>query len=175
MTKTNLFYSVLYLAAAVAANISVAYFGPSVTIINAFLFIGLDLTTRDRLHDAWGGRCLWPKMFALIAAGSVLSYLLNRNAGPIALASFVAFGASGIVDAIVYQFLHNRAWMVRVNGSNIFSALADSIIFPTLAFGAFLPLIVLGQFCAKVLGGFAWAAVIAWVRSRKTPEDDSNL
>ena len=52
--KTTWFYVVLYLFAIVAANLLVARFGPSVTIINAFLFIGLDLTTRDGLHEAWG-------------------------------------------------------------------------------------------------------------------------
>lgn len=153
-------YVFLYLLAAVLANLSVAYFGPSSTIVNAFLFIGLDLTARDKLHDAWGGKWLWPKMFALIAVGSGISYLLNRNAGMIAIASLVAFGMAGIVDALVYQLLHDKPWMVKVNGSNVFSALADSLVFPTVAFGGFLPLIVLGQFAAKVGGGFIWSWII---------------
>ncbi len=42
-------------------------------IVNAFLFIGLDLTARDRLHDVWRSNYLVPKMIALIAAGSILS------------------------------------------------------------------------------------------------------
>ena len=144
----------MYLLAAVLANLSVAYFGPSSTIVNAFLFIGLDLTARDKLHDAWQGKSLWGKMFLLIAVGSGISYLLNRNAGMIAIASLTAFGVAGVVDAVIYQFLHDKKWMVKVNGSNLFSALADSLVFPTIAFGGFLPLIVLGQFAAKVTGGF---------------------
>ena len=44
----------LYLAAIVLANLSVAHFGPASTPYNAFLFIGLNLATRDRLHDLWG-------------------------------------------------------------------------------------------------------------------------
>ena len=95
-------YIILYLIAIILANLTVAQFGPSVTIINAFLFIGLDLTARDQLHEAWRGKNLLPKMAALIAAGSLLSWLLNRNAGPIALASFAAFAAAAIVDALVY-------------------------------------------------------------------------
>lgn len=154
-------YIAMYLLAAVLANLSVAYFGPSSTIVNAFLFIGLDLTARDKLHDAWGGRWLWPKMFVLIAAGSLLSWLLNKDAGPIALASLLAFAGAGAIDAIIYQFLHNKPWLVKVNGSNIFSALTDSLIFPTVAFGGFLPLIVLGQFAAKVGGGFVWSWIIS--------------
>jgi len=158
----------MYLAAVVLANLTVARFGPSSAIVVAFLFIGLDLTSRDKLHDAWGGKWLWPKMFALITIGSLLSWFLNRNAGMIAVASFVAFACSGVVDAITYQFLHKQAWMVKVNGSNIFSAAADSLIFPTIAFGSFMPLIVLGQFAAKVVGGFVWALIISFVKSKQT-------
>lgn len=151
-----------YLLAIVAANLLVARFGPAVTVLNAFLFIGLDLTTRDALHDRWQGRYLWPKLAALIAAGSLLSWLLNRDAGPIALASLVAFAASGVVDAAAYALLGKRARLVRVNGSNILSAAVDSLIFPALAFG--LPLlwpIVFGQLAAKVLGGFVWSLLLA--------------
>ena len=154
-------YIGMYLLAAILANLSVAYFGPVSTIFNAFLFIGLDLTARDKLHDAWQGKYLWVKMFLLIAVGSGISYLLNRNAGMIAVASLAAFGVAGLVDAVVYQYLHDKEWMVKVNGSNIFSALADSLVFPTIAFGGFLPLIVLGQFAAKVFGGFIWSWIIS--------------
>jgi hypothetical protein len=42
-----------YLAAIVAANLLVAH-DPSWVYVNGFLFIGLDLTTRDVLHDRWG-------------------------------------------------------------------------------------------------------------------------
>lgn len=158
-------YIVMYLAAAILANISSALFGPIASIANAFLFIGLDLTARDKLHEAWHGKNLFLKMLALIAAGSMVSYLLNRNAGIIAIASFAAFLAAGAVDSLVYQFLYNKAWMVKVNGSNVFSALTDSLVFPTIAFGGFLPLIVLGQFAAKVGGGFIWSWVL--LRFRK--------
>lgn len=151
----------IYLAAIVAANLTVALFGPAMSIVNAFLFIGLDLTTRDRLHDAWRGRWLWPKMAALIATGSAISWLLNRDAGQIALASLVAFAAAGAVDAVAYHLLRFRTWRTRVNGSNVLAAAVDSLVFPTLAFGALLPWIVLGQFAAKVAGGVLWAELLA--------------
>ena len=138
-----------YLAAIVAANLSVATFGPAVSVANAFVFIALDLSSRDGL--AW-------RMAALIASGSALSYLLNRSAGPIALASLVAFAASASVDALAYHLLRERAYLVKVNGSNVVSAAVDSLVFPALAFG--LPLlwpIVVGQLAAKVIGGAAWS------------------
>lgn len=154
----------MYLAAIVAANLTVAMWGPSMTIVNAFLFIGLDLTARDKLHDAWHGNGLVWKMGALIAAGSVLSWVVNRDAGQIALASFVAFACASVADTVAYHLLRRRAWWQRVNGSNVLSAAVDSLVFPTLAFGALLPAIVLGQFAAKVAGGAVWSAMLGHVR-----------
>ena len=159
-------YVVMYLVAVVLANLSASFFGAYASILNAFLFIGLDLTARDKLHEAWHGDKLWLKMFGLITLGSGISYLLNRNAGMIAVASLAAFSVAGIVDAIAYQFLYKKSWMVKVNGSNVFSALTDSLVFPTIAFGGFLPLIVLGQFAAKVSGGFIWSWIIAKVSKK---------
>lgn len=151
----------MYLAAIVAANLLVTAFGPAISVANALLFIGLDLTARDALHEAWAGRGLVWKMGALIAAGSLLSYALNAAAGPIALASFVAFFVSASLDAAAYAMLRERAYLVKVNGSNVVSAAADSLIFPALAFG--LPLlwpIVLGQLAAKLCGGFVWSLIL---------------
>ncbi len=164
-------YVVMYLAAIVAANLTVAMWGPSMTVVNAFLFIGLDLTARDKLHDAWHGNGLMWKMGALIATGSVLSWLLNQNAAQIALASFVAFAAASVVDTVAYHMLRNRVWWQRVNGSNVLSAAVDSVLFPSIAFGAFLPVIVLGQFAAKVLGGAAWSAVLGYRRKPQTVQE----
>jgi len=156
-------YIFLYLAAIVIANLSVAWFGPAVVILNAFLFIGLDLTARDTLHDAWHGRRLGLKMAGLTAAGSALSWLLNRNAGPVAPASFIAFAAAAMTDALVYHRLLNQSKLLPINGSNIPAALVDSIIFPTLAFGSFMLPIVAGQFIAKVAGGFVWSLILNWL------------
>jgi uncharacterized PurR-regulated membrane protein YhhQ (DUF165 family) len=154
-------YIILYLAAIVAANLIVVRFGPSSAIIVAFLFIGLDLTTRDYLHDAWRGKHLWWKMLLLIATGSALSWFLNREAGQIALASFVAFAGAGLADTLVYWLLGEKSRLLRINGSNVVSAGVDSFLFPSLAFG-WPPLwgIVLGQFVAKVGGGFIWSLIL---------------
>lgn len=143
-----------------AANLMTAKFGPGVTVINAFLFIGLDLTSRDKLHEFWSGRGLVRKMGLLIIAGSVLSWILNRDTGQIAVASFLAFACSAAVDTVIYTALHDKSWMVKVNGSNAIGALVDSIVFPTIAFGSILPWIMLGQFLAKLSGGFIWAFVL---------------
>jgi hypothetical protein len=155
-------YVFLYLAAIVGANLSSATFGPSASIVNAFLLIGLDLTTRDKLHEAWQGRNLFWKMAGLILVGAAISWILNRNSAPIALASVLAFSLAAITDGLIYQWLHHRPTMVKINASNLGSSLVDSIVFPTVAFGGLMPGIVAGQFFAKLLGGFLWAHVIAW-------------
>ena len=128
--------------------------------VNAFLFIGLDLTARDRLHDAWHRRGLAWKMAALIAAGSLLTVALNRGAGRIALASCVAFSLGAVTDTLVYALLGDRARRVRVNGSNAVSAAVDSVAFPWLAFGSLMPWVTLGQFIAKVFGGWIWSLIL---------------
>lgn len=153
-------YIFIYLLAVVLANFSVLYFGPVSTPINAFLLIGLDLTLRDKLHDKWINDKLWLRMFLLISAGSLITYLLNQDAGPIAAASVISFAAAGLVDAVVYSKLFRKRFLIRSNGSNLASSLVDSVLFPTLAFGTLMPWIILGQFLAKAAGGFVWSLLL---------------
>lgn len=158
-------FVILYIAAIVCANLSVAHFGPWVSPINAFLLIGLDLAIRDHLHDQWRDKLLWPRMLGLIAAAGAISYALNPASGKIALASVVAFCAAGLVDSVVYHLLRRKGYMVRTNGSNATAAMVDSMLFPTIAFGGFMPAIVALQFAAKVCGGGLWA----WALHRLRP------
>lgn len=151
---------VAYLVAIAAANLVVTWLGPASSVGTAFVFIGLTLTARDRLHDAWQGRNLKLKMALLIAGGGLLSYALNANAARIAIASVAAFTISETLDAVLYHALRRHSWYYRVNGSNAISAVADSVLFPTIAFGAFMPFIILGQILAKWVGGLAWSATL---------------
>ena len=147
----------VYAAAMILANLSVATFGPSVTPVNAFVLIGLDLTMRDWLHvriKPW-------QMAALIAITGLLTYALNPAAGKIAAASACAFSAAALVDWATFTRLRG-SWMYRANGSNVAGAAVDSLIFPTLAFGALMPQIVLAQFLAKIAGGAIWT----WIFNR---------
>ena len=150
----------LYLSSIVAANLIITEFGPKMSIITAFIFIGLDLTLRDYLHESWYKKHLFIKMFLLILSGSFISWILNRNAEMIAIASCIAFLLAGLTDFIIYHLLIKKSKLVKINGSNVFSSGVDSLVFPTIAFGGFMPLIVLGQFTAKVLGGFIWSLII---------------
>lgn len=156
----NLLYVGIYLFAIVIANLVVLWFGPSSTIINAFLLIGLDLSLRDKLHDSWLGRNLPLKMGALIVSGAVITYILNADAGMIAVASVSAFSAAALVDTVIYSLLHNKSYLIRSNYSNIGGAVFDSVLFPTIAFGIFMPWIILGQLFAKIAGGFLWSVLL---------------
>lgn len=146
--------------AIILANLLAAKFGPTMTVINSFVFIGLDLSSRDQLHELWHNRGFTYKMGSLILAGSCLSWLLNQNARAIAIASFIAFLVTAIVDTLVYMILYKKHYLIKVNGSNLISGLADSIIFPTLAFGTFIPFVVLGQFLCKLFGGAVWSIIL---------------
>lgn len=145
----------IYALAMVLANMSVATFGPAISPLNAFLFIGLDLTLRDWLHvrlKAW-------QMARLIVATGVLTYLLNPAAGQIAIASSMSFTAAALVDWATFTKLRG-SWLMRANGSNVAGAAVDSLLFPTIAFGVLMPHIVALQFVAKVAGGAVWSYLL---------------
>lgn len=152
--------SVIYVLAICAANFSVHVFGPLVTPVNAFLFIGLDFVIRDKLHERIGIL----RMFCLIAIAGVISFAVNPATDMIAIASVAAFALAATADAAVYQALIKKPWLVKSNGSNIASSAVDSVVFPLIAFGAFLPWVVAGQFIAKVFGGAVWSWLLRGVK-----------
>lgn len=102
-------------------------------------------------------------MLGLICAGAAITYLLNRGAGMICIGSVVAFTGALIVDSVVYQKLMHKSKLFRMNGSNVPSAITDSILFPTIAFGVFMPWVIIFQAFAKIGGGALWA----WILTRK--------
>lgn len=147
-----------YLIAIISANLIVNHFGTIAVLPVGFCLVGFDITTRDLLHEVWV-KNRWLKLCCLIAVGSLLSWILNRASGQIALASFIAFASAGILDTLTYAILRNKAYLVKVNGSNLISSLADSAIFLTIAFG-FMPLLIIEQFGAKFIGGFIWSLLM---------------
>ena len=152
-------YAGIYIAAVVAANLLVAWLGVWFSLVNAFVLIGLDLSLRDKLHDLWEGDNLPIKMGGLIATASIVSYAINPATGMIAFASLAAFSLSMVADTLVYRYLKDKEWMIRVNGSNIAGSAVDSVVFPTIAFGGLMLEIVALQFIAKVGGGYIWSRI----------------
>ncbi len=151
----------IYLLTIVMANLAVTYLGASFSVISAFLFIGLDLTTRDILHEKWHNHNLRLKMALLILTGSFLTVLLNSSALSIAIASTCAFAGATITDTIMYSAFYKHSKLVKRNGSNLFSAMIDSFLFPVIAFG-WPPMlaIVIGQYIDKIFGGFLWTLIL---------------
>lgn len=146
----------VYAFALVFANFLIITFGPSVSPINSFFFIGLDITMRDWLHvrlKTW-------QMIGLIIATGAITYIFNPSAAHIAIASSVSFTAAALVDWGTFAKLKG-SWVMRSNGSNVASAAIDSLLFPTIAFGVLMPHIVVLQFCAKLAGGAMWSLLIA--------------
>lgn len=153
-------YAGIYIVALVVANLLAAWLGPWFSLINAFFLIGLDLSLRDKIHDLWEKDRLPLKMGGLIATASVVSYAINPATGMIAFASLAAFSLSMVADAVVYQYLKDKEWIIRANGSNVAGSAVDSIVFPTIAFGGLMIEIVVLQFVAKVAGGFVWSYLL---------------
>lgn len=156
----------LYLCSIIIANLTVAWFGAGVVVVNALVLVALDLTARDKLHRAWEYDGLARKMALLIGAGSLLSAVLDWNALPVAVASCVAFALSETSDALVFSRLESHGWYAAVNGSNAVSALVDSVLFLSCLAGfgllpwAAVPVLALAQWLAKTLGGAAWSWVL---------------
>jgi len=149
----------IYLVAIILANLVVTYFGVNSVYLVAFILIGLDITARDFLHEFWTvGK--WWKLGLLILVGSFISWLLNKDVGMVAVGSCIAFGVAAILDTLSYHLLRDRSYLIKVNGSNLVSALADSILFLSIAFGEFMPVIILLQYGSKVLGGFVWSLLL---------------
>jgi queuosine precursor transporter len=151
----------LYLAAVVAANLTIAHFGPAAVVPVSFVLVGFVMTARDRLHDRWSGRGLTWRMGALVALGGLLSYLLNADAQRIAVASTVAFVVSESVNALVYAPMLRRRvpWLARVNLGNMPNAVTDSALFIGLAFG-WMPGLMLLQAAVKIGGGLVWSLAL---------------
>lgn len=158
------FLIALYAAAMTLANLSIAHWGPWVSPINAFLFIGLDLALRDLIHE----RLKTHQMGLLIAATGLLTYVLNPSAGMIAVASAVSFTAAAVVDWGVF-IKASGTWLKRSTKSNVAGAAVDSLLFPTIAFGTLMPQIVLTQFLAKFAGGVAWGFLINKLLVKNAP------
>lgn len=167
----------LILASIIAANLISAHYGPGASIYNAFFLIGVVLTTKDYLYDAWGEHRI-RNMAALIPVGAGLSFgAAHWFAGAhvpaevvrkIALGSLVAYAVAETWDTVIYARLRDLPWLERSNVSNLVGAALDSSVFVLIAFGWSWP-IVFGQFCAKVAGGFVWSVAIEHFRPAQTP------
>ena len=158
----------LFLGSAVSANIAVNAWGQPALVFTAWVLIPFDLLTRDILHDRWRGPALWKRMALLILLGALLTCAASWDARQVALASFLAFAASGATNAAVFHRLLHRTRYFRMNASNLFAASVDSIVFPVVAFGAAgtSGALCFAQATSKFVGGLLWSAAFLYLARR---------
>lgn len=157
--RMNKILTCSYLFAIIIANFTIHKFGPKALPITAFFLIPFDLVARDFLHERWK-KHLKLKMFLLIGSGSILSFLLNYEVKNIALASIIAFGSSGIINTALFELLKAFKRSYRMNTSNLFAAINDSILFQWIAFGSISKQIAIEQTTLKFIGGVFWIYII---------------
>lgn len=177
MKITTAVTGLLVLAAIVVANLLVNHYGPSATPYVAFGLIGFDIVGRDRLHLDLHGHARWLAIGMLIALGSGITYLLNQDAGAVALGSVTAFAVAMIVDTVVFQLASPLGPQRRVQTSNVVAAAADTLIFFAIAFGlGAIPFVLLfAQWTAKVAGGAVWALLVVRERTEDLYAPDAVL
>ncbi len=148
-----------YLFAIIAANNLVATMGPKGLLITGLILIPFDLVSRDVLHDNWKEYRL-VKMFCLVMVGAFLSYLTNSAAKNIAIAGAAALTCAGVIDYIIYSLAESKSRLFKMNVSNVFSSLVDSIVFQAIAFGAVSASITWSQTLIKFIGAIVWSLLL---------------
>jgi len=145
----------LFFVALVAANVAVGIYGQAALIFTAWVLIPADMLVRDVLHDRWREEQLVLRMAALVAAGAAVSAALNIGAWRVSLASCVAFILAMLINGGVFEYAARRgaSAFFRMNLSNAFAAVVDSLAFPLIAFASFDPALCLAQALSKFFGG----------------------
>tara|TARA_R110002153_G_scaffold32752_12_gene99098 strand:+ start:1046 stop:1558 length:513 start_codon:yes stop_codon:yes gene_type:complete len=149
-----------YLAAFVLANFVVLHFGASGLIFTALFLIPFDFVMRCLFHEQWKGFELIWKLGSIVMIASILTFLINRDSINIALGSMFGFIAAQIIAGIFYQLMIKRSYFVKVNGSDFFAIISDSIVFQLIAFSFIDINITVSQTILKIIGGLFWYWII---------------
>ena len=105
---------------------------------------GMAFVARDAVQDAAGRAAA----LGVLVAGAALSWLL---ASPqLAIASFVAFAISELLDMVIYTPLRRRGYVRAALASNVAGSITDTLIFLWLAGFGLAPIVILGQLVGKV-------------------------
>lgn len=116
------------------------------------LMVGLALVLRDYVQEHFGTK--WS--IAAITLGAILSYFL---ADPfIALASFVAFATSELLDFVVYTYVRKRDRALAIAASGVVGSILDSAVFLFIAFQSLA--YIEGQIIGKVAISLVAAIII---------------
>jgi len=150
----------LYLLAFVFSNFIVLWYGAKGLIFTALFLIPFDFVIRCLFHEQWKGKELVLKLGTLVFIASLITYLINRDSQNIALGSMFGFITAQIIAGIFYQIFIKSNYFIKVNGSDFFGIIFDSIVFQLVAFSIIDFNVTIGQTVLKVLGGFFWYWII---------------
>jgi len=149
-----------YLITMVLGNLFVKHFGAYGLFFTSFVFIPYDFMVRCLLHENWKGKRLFIRLFSLISVAAIITYLFNKNALNIALASVTAFAVSSLCASLFYQLFIKSKYFIKVNGSDLIGIIIDSILFQTIAFSIINPFVISGQILVKFIGGILWYVLL---------------
>jgi uncharacterized PurR-regulated membrane protein YhhQ (DUF165 family) len=147
---------IIYLAAFVLANLIVLWYGKYGLIFTALFLIPFDFVMRCLFHEKWKGKELILKLGGLIIVASVLTYFINSGSKNIAIASAVGFISAQIIAGIFYQLTIKKSYFIKVNGSDFFGIIVDSLLFQLIAFSIIDLNITISQTILKIIGGLFW-------------------
>lgn len=152
---------VLFIATIVAANAVTTKYGVvplgfGLVATAGTYFVGLAFILRDAVQDLLGR---W--VFAVIAAGAVLSFTISAPA--IAVASAVAFLVSELADLAIYTPLRPYGYLRAAVASNVVGAIADTVLFLTIA-GFPLGRVLFGQVVGKLALTLLAVVVLSGIR-----------
>jgi len=150
----------LYLIAFVLSNFIVLWYGSKGLIFTAIFLIPFDFVLRCLFHEKWKGKELILKLGTLVLTASVITFIINKDALNIALASSFGFIFAQIAAGIFYQHFIKSSYFIKVNGSDAVGILIDSLVFQFIAFSVILPEITISQFLLKLTGGLFWYWII---------------
>jgi len=153
-------YSILYIGAFIMANLLVLKFGKIGILISSLIFIPFDFIMRCFFQETLKGKELYLKLGGLILIAGVISFIINSDVKNIAIASFFSFISSQVTAGIIYNYLKNKTYLIKVNGSDLIAIVIDSIIFQYIAFNMLDYKITLSQIVIKFIGGFIWYVVL---------------
>src|SRR5574344_398987 len=103
----------IYILSIVIANLTIIYIGPSSIPFVSFLMIGMDFVLRDLLNN----RLTTVKMFILILLSGVITFLINKDAQDIAIASSISFTLASLCDWAIFS-IELGTWEQRSIRSN---------------------------------------------------------
>jgi uncharacterized PurR-regulated membrane protein YhhQ (DUF165 family) len=144
----------------VAANLLVKHYGAEGLWFSSFLLIPFDFVCRCIFHETWKGKKLILNLSLLTLVSGLITFIINREALNIAVASFCGFIAAQIGAGIFYQKNKNKSWFYKVNISDLIAIVFDSIVFQLVAFSVLQPTITIGQVIIKFLGGLLWYYIL---------------